>query len=69
MVPANVPPAVASAIDPNRLSPEAPIASGRMLAIVVRVTSTIIPERSDAAARTSSVVRGVPRRDGRMVGR
>lgn len=57
MVPATVPPAVASAMAPNSSSGLVPTASGRRLASVVSVTSRIIPVRSlaaDDAARNST---------------
>src|ERR1041384_6304845 len=53
-----VPPAVASAMEPNRLSASVPMASGTRLARVVRVTSRIMPARSEAAAVVSSAGRG-----------
>src|SRR5690606_35612561 len=60
-VPASVPPVVASAMAPNRLSDSVPMANGRRLASVVSVTSTIIPDRSSAASTTSCTASLVPR--------
>ena len=53
-VPKTVPPAVASAIAPNRFVTDVPTASGTRLASDVTVTSMITPDRL-TAARTTSV--------------